>query len=238
MSPPAAEGKWWMEPGSRPYFPGRMRKREKKRLRELGGGDGGGRPGTANSEGGWSTGGVSGTTVGSESSWVTVGGGPRKEVPREVRRYLKGKGDGVRNPGGNKSAAGGRSGVKRSRSITQGRQTKQWVQTAATNLPPIMGRIDRDISRSPGSTSPSSPPQIDVEGLNVIREESPSPVWLAEERSRLLLEKSKILMRLREMRRGAEGRGERNREQAKEVERELERVEERLRVVGEKARGE
>ncbi|KAF8453666.1 hypothetical protein BGX38DRAFT_1176495, partial [Terfezia claveryi] len=197
-----------MEPGSKPYFPGRMRKREKKRLRELGGGggdDGGGRPGTANSEGGWSTGGVSGTTVGSQSSWVTVGGGPRKEVPREVRRYLKGKGDAVRSPAGNKSAGGGRSGVKRSRSISQGRQTKQWVQAAATDLPPIMGRIDREISRSPGSTSPSSPPPLDVEGLNVIREESPTPVWLAEERSRLLLEKSKLVLRLREMRRGAGG---------------------------------
>ena len=232
-----------MEPASRPYFPGRMRRREKKRLRELGGsggggGDGGGRPGTANSEGGWSTGGVSGTTVGSESSWVTVGGGPRKEVPREVRRYLKGREDGARSPGSHKSAGGGRSGVKRTRSNSQGQQTKQWVKATATDLPPIMGRIDRDTSGSPGSTSPSSPPPIDVvEGLNVIREESPTPVWLAEERTRLLLEKSKILLRLRAMRREAEGAAEGERERVKEVERELERVEERLKVVGEKVRG-
>ena len=231
MSPPATEGKWWMEPGSRPYFPGRMRKREKKRLRELGGsggGDGGGRPGTANSEGGWSMGGVSGTTVGSEGSSVTLGGGPRKEVPREVRRHLKGREDGVRSPGGNK---GGRPGMKRSRPQGQGQQTKQWVTATVTDLPPIMGRIDTS-----GSTSPSSPPPIGmVEGLNMIREESPTPVWLTEERSRLLLEKGRILLRLREMRRREGGEGER--EKMREVERELERVEERLRAVEEKVRG-
>ncbi|KAF8427760.1 hypothetical protein EV426DRAFT_366904 [Tirmania nivea] len=240
MSPPAAEGRWWMEPGSRPYFPGRMRRREKKRLRELGdsgSGDGGGRPGTANSDGGWSMGRASGTTVGSDGSWVTVGGGPRKEVPKEVRRHLKGRMDGVRSSGGNKSVGSGRPEVKRNRSNSQGQQTKQWVKATVTDLPPIMGRIDRDTSGSPGP-SPSSPLPIDtVEGLNVIREESPTPVWLAEERSRLLLERGKILLRLRTMRRGVEGAAEGDRETVREVEMELERVEERLRVVGEKVKG-
>jgi len=218
-----------MEPGSRPYFPGKMRRREKQRLRELGSADGE-RPGTAKSESGWSVGGVSGTTVGSEGSWVSVGGGPRKDVPKEMRRYLKGREDGARSSG-NKN---GRPGIRRSRSNSQDQQTKEWVKATVTDLPPIMGRIDRDTSGSPGSISPL--PISAVEGLNVIREESPTPGWLAEERSRLLLERGKCLLRLRAMKRETEGAANHG-DKVREVRRELERVEERLRVVGEKARG-
>lgn len=216
-----------MEPGSKPYFPGRMKKREKKRIAGL---EGGLRPGTAQSTVSV-TSGVSGTTVGSKAS----GGGPRKELPKDVKRQLRAtEGTGAALP----EAGGGRRrpAMKRGEGYTQ-----HWVRTTnATDLPPLAPRIDG--SASPSTSSPTSPhTAVAGAALDVVREENSTPVWLAEERSRLLLDRSKCLLTLRGLQRAEESAGAGNCDSAakEKAERELNEVEGKLRLVAEKlgARG-
>ena len=219
-----------MEPASKPYFPGKMKKREKRRIEgfneEV-------RLGTAQSAKRMISG-VSGTTVGSSASI-----GPRKEVPGSVKPYLKNPEDierakGTELAGANtraENAKAKRPRLKRGEGYTKplGRGVKP------TDLPPIAPRID---SNSPVALVGGR----GHEELNATRREASTPARLAEEKSRLLLERGRCLLLLRAIEGSVEVDGPvamdveglRRTEAAKK---ELAMIEEKLRIVEEKARG-
>ena len=228
-----------MEPGSKPYFP--SKKQKKGTAASIGGGS---RPGTAKSEMSGVSG-ISGTTAGSR--------GPRSEPPEYVRRKLKATAvDGEKNEGtseqstgpGTTSHGGGRPKLARRHATPY---TQQWVRNhnnAAMELPPLAPRIS--LVSTTSSSCPPSPMQLPAScpaimvpdsGLNVIREETSTPVWLAEERNRLLLQRARCMLDVRAAQEAVDngadpGQLERTEEELKGLEGKL--MEVRLKAAGAK----
>ena len=185
-----------MERHSKPYFPRRMKKREKQRIAGLAGSSENVRPGTSQS----AVSGVSGVSGVSAVSGITGGSsassGPRKEVPEGLKKRLK-RPEEVVIIASLESGTEGGAGTHRPQLRRGAMYTQQWVRGNAVISSPIAPQINSPIS-APTSSGPAV--VLGEKGLNIIREESATPVWLAEERSRLLIERGKCLLLLRAVR--------------------------------------
>lgn len=220
-----SEGRWWMERNSKPYFPRKMKKREKQRMAGLAGSGENIRPGTSHSA-------VSGVSGVSAVSGITVGSsassGPRKEVPEGLKKRLK-RPEEMTDIASLEPGAKGGVGTHRPQLRRGAMYTQQWVRGIPS---PIASQID-----SPRSAPASSGPAVALseKALNIIREESATPVWLAEERSRLLIDRGKCLLLLRAVRKMDDPDIADNTDPAVGMaQKELEIVEEKLRIIQDK----
>ena len=219
-----------MERNSKPYFPRKMKKREKQRITGLAGSGENIRPGTSHS----AVSGVSGVSRISGVSTISVGSsassGPRKEVPEGLKKHLKRPEEVV--IASLESGPKWGAGTQRPQLHRSPMYTQQWVRGNAVIPPPIAPQIN-----SPSSACTSSGPVVVLseKTLNIIREESATPVWLAEERSRLLIERGKCLLLLRAVQKMDNPDTADNTDPAIGVaQKELEIVEEKLRTVQDK----